>query len=172
MTTSKIEKSSIDWKEIRRRYEKDSQSVRALAREFHTSDTAIHRKAEAGGWILFCEKPELQRGSNHGMQQVEKTPRSWSFETRRNALVTALERSRVGVDNVEDSYNCDALVVMALLWLRAPIPEICRAIEVDEVTLEKIYGAPIMKFWREYYPVRNKSPRGATRSRAGLTGAR
>jgi hypothetical protein len=145
VTTSNIEKSSIDWKEIRRRYEQERCSVRALAREHETTDTAIHRRAKSEGWKLFSTTSAPQRG----VQQPEKKPRPWSFETRRDALVTGLERSRASVDNSEDSYYCDALVVQALLWFRTPVAEIARAIEITEAGLEEIYGVQIFKHWRD-----------------------
>lgn len=147
MTTSNIEKSSIDWKEIRRRYEGERCSIRGLAREHNTSDTAIHRRAKLDDWILFSAKSALQLG----VQQPEKPTRPWSFETRRDALATALERMRAAVDNAVDSVYCDAMVVQALLFLRAPFADIAKAIEMTESDLEHLFGEMMLRHVETYY---------------------
>jgi hypothetical protein len=53
VTTPNVEKSSINWKEIKRRYEGEPCSIKALAREHETTDTRIHRHAKANRWKLY-----------------------------------------------------------------------------------------------------------------------
>jgi hypothetical protein len=147
MTVRNREKSSPDWGVIRRRYEEETLAIRALAREHHTSDTEIRRRAIAGAWVRFSASPAVQQG----VQQVQETERPWHFDPRRDALVEALKRSRHGVETVEDSIYCDLKVVMALLWLRAPLADIAKAIELTEVQLEALYGPAIIGFIRQFY---------------------
>ena len=70
MTRSNVEKSSINWKEIKRRYEGEPCSIKALARDHETTDTRIHRHAKANGWKLFSPP---QRGT---ATRPQRRPRS------------------------------------------------------------------------------------------------
>lgn len=156
MATSKVEKYSIDWKAIRRRYEGQPCSIRALAREHATSDTAIHRRAKLDGWKLFSSP--IPRATE--VQQSSKKPMLWDFEPRRDALIAGLRRSRNGVAGVEDAIYADLPVVMALLWLRAPFADIAAALQIDEAMLERLYGKPILAFVRQYHWLKsNRSER-------------
>jgi hypothetical protein len=147
MTKPNVKNPSIDWKEIRRRFEEEPSHVRALAREHQTTDTRIHRRAKTEHWKPYSTKLALQREA----QQPSKTPMLWDFEPRRDALIAGLQRSRNGVDSVEDACYADFSVVMALLWLRTPFADIARALQIDEPMLEALYGKPILAFVREYY---------------------
>ena len=162
MTVSKREKLSIDWVLIRQRYEGEPCSIRGLARQHETSDTEIRRRAIAGAWVRFSASPEVQQA----VQQPQGLERAWHFEPRRDALVEALNRSRVGIETVEDSIYCDLKVVMALLWFRAPLAEIARAVQLTEVQLEEFYGPAIIGFIRDFYvaPPENRPVRRRDKS--------
>jgi hypothetical protein len=156
VTTQHREIPSTDWKEIRRRYEGERCSIRALAREHETTDTTIHRRAKLEGWKLYSAKSAQNSAPQRGVQQPQKTPMLWDFEPRRDALIEGLKRSRNGVDCVEDAIYADFPTVMALLWFQAPFAEIARALQIDEPRLEALYGPVILGFVRDSYSDRPK----------------
>jgi len=156
VTTQKLEKPSTDWRAIRQRYEGEPCSIRALAREHETTDTAIHRRAKTDNWKRFSAPQTVQRRVQQG---VEK-PFPWAFETRSAALIEGLKRSRNGVDNAIDATYADLPIVMALLWFRTPLAEIAKAVDLSERELETIFGKPIIKFIQEHYgPRQNRAER-------------
>ena len=69
VTTSKVEKNSTDWVEIKRRYEEEPCSIKALAREHDTTDTRIRRRAKANGWKLYSAP---QRAAQRRPQRVKR----------------------------------------------------------------------------------------------------
>jgi len=53
----------INWPNIRAEYEENRTSVRALAREYHISDTAIHKRATAEMWPRKAAPDQVRHGS-------------------------------------------------------------------------------------------------------------
>jgi hypothetical protein len=151
MTVRNGEKSSPDWPAIRRRYEREPISIKRLARESGTNDMAIHRRAKADGWVLYSALPRVQQQAQPRVQHAEGNARPWDVAPRRDALLTALTRSRAGIETVVDSIYCDLPVVMSLLWFRTPLSEIARAVQLTEPQLEEFFGPAIFKFVHEYY---------------------
>ncbi|MBR1231978.1 hypothetical protein [Bradyrhizobium sp. AUGA SZCCT0182] len=166
MSIRKLEKSSPDWALIQRRYEGETLSIRALARDNHTSDTEIRRRAKSRGWVRYSDPLVVQ----HKAQQPQESERPWDIAPRRDALMTALSRSRQGVETVVDSIYCDLAVVMALLWFRTPLMQIARAVELTEEQLEGFYGPAIMKFIRQHYAEPKQSRRTGKPRRAARLG--
>ena len=78
MTGSKVENYSINWVEIKRRYEEETCSIKALAREYETTDTRIHRHAKANNWKLFSA---TQRGPQRRPQRGNRKPTAALAET-------------------------------------------------------------------------------------------
>jgi hypothetical protein len=78
VTTSKVEKYSIDWMEIKRRYEQEPCSIKALAREHKTTDTRIHRHAKANRWKLYSAP---QRRPQRATQRGNRPPTAALAET-------------------------------------------------------------------------------------------
>ena len=78
MTTSKVENYSINWIEIKRRYEEEPCSIKALAREHETTDTRIHRHAKANSWKLYSAP---QRGPQRATQRGNRQPTAALAET-------------------------------------------------------------------------------------------
>jgi hypothetical protein len=71
VTTSKVEKNSTDWVEIKRRYEEEPCSIKALAREHDTTDTRIRRRAKANGWKLYsAPQRRPQRATQRGNRRT------------------------------------------------------------------------------------------------------
>jgi hypothetical protein len=66
VTRSKVEDYSINWIEIKRRYEEEPCSIKALAREHETTDTRIHRHAKANSWKIYSAP---QRGPQRATQR-------------------------------------------------------------------------------------------------------
>ena len=66
MTGSKVEYYSMNWIEIKRRYEEEPCSIKALAREYETTDTRIRRHAKANNWKLYSAP---QRGPQRATQR-------------------------------------------------------------------------------------------------------
>jgi hypothetical protein len=147
VTVRNGEKSFPDWSAIRRRYEGESISIRQLARETGTSDMAIHRRAKADGWVLHSSLPRVQQRVQH----AQGNARPWDVAPRRDALLTALTRSRASVETVVDSIYSDLPVVMSLMWFRTPLSEIARAVQLTEPQLEEFFGPAIFKFVDEHY---------------------
>jgi hypothetical protein len=149
----KVEKSSPDWSAIRRRYEGEACSIRALAREHETTDTRIHRRAKSERWIPFGAKsaanPTPQRGPQRRAEKIENA-KTWAFEPRRDALVSGLCRVRNAAETPEGAIYSDLPVLMALMWLRTPLGDIAQALQMDEVELEEIWGGAIEAFAEEY----------------------
>jgi hypothetical protein len=85
MTTLEARKD-IDWAEIRRRYEQEPCSIRALSREFGTTDTRIHRHARANGWKLYT-------ASQRGLQR----------KTEAAQLPNSNDQTRIAAFNADDS---------------------------------------------------------------------
>jgi hypothetical protein len=142
MQGSNVEKHSIDWEVVRCRYQQDSCSIRALAREYKTNDTEIRRRAKSGGWQRYAVISNLQQR----VQQRKETERPWDFDTRRDALLAALTHSRTNVRTVEGTFYADALVVNALLYFQHPLDEIRKAVQLDQESFMEIYGRMLTKF--------------------------
>lgn len=53
----------INWPNVRAEYEENRTSVRALARAYHISDTAIHKRATAERWPRKPGPDQVRRGS-------------------------------------------------------------------------------------------------------------
>ncbi|MCK1603909.1 hypothetical protein IVB02_21330 [Bradyrhizobium sp. 166] len=155
--SSNVKNPSIEWKKIRDRYEKEVCSIRALARDFHTTDTTIHRRAKAEGWRLFAPKRSVQRSLQHAVQQSVSNTDLWAFEPRRDALVNALQRVRNEVTDAEEAIHSDLPVVMALVWFQTPLADIAKAVQMSEPELERIFGKPILKHIRELHGPRARS---------------
>jgi hypothetical protein len=163
VTLRNVKNPSIDWKEIRRRFEEEPCHVRALAREHKTTDTRIRRRVKAEQWKPFVptralqrSKPVLQRAALCTIENNE----IWAFEPRRDALIAGLKRVR-NVDNPEDAIYSDLPVVMSLLWFRTPLPEIAKALQMTEPKLEELWGGPIFDFIEKYYGGRKRRNRAA-----------
>jgi hypothetical protein len=137
---------SIDWASARLRYEKEAISVRALARELKTSDTAILRKAKAENWVRYA----TGRGLQQALAATATAERPWSFKVRRDALATALAESRRGVKTVEDSIYADMRVWMALTALGAAPRSLPGAIELSEDAFGEIFGKAYVRFARQF----------------------
>lgn len=52
---------AIDWKAIERDYRAGVMSIREIAKWYGLSDTAIHKKAKAEGWVRVQQPPHLDR---------------------------------------------------------------------------------------------------------------
>jgi hypothetical protein len=160
-----VEENSPDWTAIKRRYEGEPCSVRALAREHKTTDTRIRRRADLERWTLFSAKkvakPTPQRGLQRRAEKIENEE-IWAFEPRHDALVSGLCRVRNAVDTAEDAIYSDLRVVMALLWLETPFADLATALQMDEVKLEELWGPAILAFVQNHL-----RPATAARRRRG-----
>ena len=82
MTGSKVENYSINWIEIKRRYEEEPCSIKALAREYETTDTRIHRHAKANSWKLYSAPQRgPQRATQRRPQRGNRQPTAALAET-------------------------------------------------------------------------------------------
>ncbi|MET4117856.1 hypothetical protein ABIB85_004460 [Bradyrhizobium sp. JR1.5] len=74
---SNEENFSPDWAAIRRRYEGEHCSIRKLARDFHTTDTTIHRRAKREGWTHFAQPhPSASPVQRLGQRREKSAARS------------------------------------------------------------------------------------------------
>jgi hypothetical protein len=90
------------------------------------------------------------------VQHHTKKPDLWALEPRQRALIEALKRSRNAVSNAEDAIYTDLPVVMALLWFQTPFADIAKAVQMDEPTLEAIFGVPMLDHCRKALSLKPK----------------
>jgi hypothetical protein len=82
VTGSKVEYYSMNWIEIKRRYEEEPCSIKALAREYETTDTRIRRHAKANNWKLYSAPQRgPQRATQRRPQRGNRQPTATLAET-------------------------------------------------------------------------------------------
>src|ERR1019366_2614324 len=97
----------MNWIEIKRRYEEEPCSIKALAREHETTDTRIHRHARANSWKIYSAPQRgPQRGPQRRPQRGNRQPTAALAETETSSQLPHYEeqnRQRTAAFNKDGS---------------------------------------------------------------------
>lgn len=103
---------AIDWAGVERDYRAGVMSIREIAKWYGISDTAIHKKAKAEGWVRKQQPPHIERKALVGevvsvraeVKPEQQTDRARGIVTR---LLDELDTVTANIGQLEDMIEAE-----------------------------------------------------------------